>query len=160
MTKTTGTLKELNVQEGDVVEFVYSGLLYTVSKKPHHLIHPSGVDAYYTGWDFGTFTLISRANTQPKPWRDLSPEEKGALLLADHEGKVIEVWAPWSPYWETMEPRWVNDQAYRIKPEPKRETITMSSKDIRYGVIPKGYDITFDLVDGEPDVTTIKMEKL
>jgi hypothetical protein len=39
--------------------------------------------------------IVSRAPAAPKLWRDMTPEEKGALLLAAHEGKVIEYDGAW-----------------------------------------------------------------
>jgi hypothetical protein len=59
----------------------------------------------------------------PKQWRDMTPEEKGALLLAHHEGKVIEsrwLGENWTP---TCAPEWHLGASYRIRPEPKRETV-------------------------------------
>jgi hypothetical protein len=62
----------------------------------------------------------------PKLWRDMTPEEKGALLLAQHEGKAIECLDPSneSDVWDALEPSWFEDLAYRVKPEPKNETAT------------------------------------
>jgi hypothetical protein len=67
---------------------------------------------------------------EAKLWKDMTPEEKGALLLAHHEGKVIE-WSYFLP-WETDNstahggvPRWGGDCAYRVRPEPVVETVTL-----------------------------------
>lgn len=61
-----------------------------------------------------------------KLWKDMTPEEKGALLLAYHEGKVIEhtIWS--SKEWFEAKKgvhsplSWHDDLAYRVKPEPKK----------------------------------------
>lgn len=64
-----------------------------------------------------------------KLWKDMTPEEKGALLLAYHEGKVIE-WCygfcepstfrvDGSSAKGGMEPCWDPKCYYRVKPEPK-----------------------------------------
>jgi hypothetical protein len=59
----------------------------------------------------------------PKLWQDMSPEEKGALEKAHHEGKVIEV-AYWgTPWMEKTVDHWHPHAAYRIRPETKRETV-------------------------------------
>jgi hypothetical protein len=56
----------------------------------------------------------------PKPFRDLSDAEKGALLLAHHEGKRIEVHTgSMCEGWFLIDrPSWTEDYAYRIAHEP------------------------------------------
>lgn len=118
MTKV-GTLKELGVKPGDVVECVRgayhakSGVKYTVNQY-------GGVrSCEQSSIDVSTFRIISRAEETPKLWRDMTPEEKGALLLAYHEGKVIEGRnEDWKVgVWTIAKPNWNNHSAYRIKPE-------------------------------------------
>ena len=101
--------------------------------------------------------------TKPTLWRDMTPEEKGALLLAHHEGKVIE--GLYSTGWEEAEsPVWWEDKAYRIRPEPVRETVTLhyglAEDATRYQSQWDTHRITFDLVEGKPDLTSIRMEQL
>ena len=113
----------------------------------------------------------------PTLWRDMTPEEKGALLLAQHEGKVIEVFGLGYPdmwYYED-DPRFEDDCAYRIEPEPKRETMTAklcidahcTSLHFRpdyyrgeYGDECFYFTLTFDTIDGKPDPSSIKIEEL
>ena len=93
----------------------------------------------------------------PTLWKDMTPEEKGALLLADHEGKQIQLYfCFFTNRWEdaTSSPNWVNEVAYRVKPEPKRETVTLYARQTIFGP-PIG---TIDLIDGKPDPTSIKIE--
>lgn len=102
-----------------------------------------------------------------KPWKDMSPEEKGALLLAHHEGKVIEARDPYNKAdtWEkVILPNWTSSFAYRVKPVVKEVLLEGFVDHERWyngrkspGV---NYKITFNLVDGEPDCSSIKMEKL
>jgi hypothetical protein len=103
----------------------------------------------------------------PKLWRDMTPEEKGALLLAHHEGKVVECWN--SGKWEPKgHGGWGKENAYRIRPEPKRETVMLhgrqAEKDWSFGngeAWPADtHRITFDLIDGEPDCASVKMERI
>lgn len=58
----------------------------------------------------------------PKLWRDMTDAEKGALLLAHHEGKEIEYTdLPANLKWyKCSNPLWLDTVAYRIKPEPKK----------------------------------------
>lgn len=173
MTKI-GTLKELNVKPGDVVEFVdgYLGM-YPQYKGKRMVGRADGVSFDGTNGfargNYHKFRIVSRANAH-KLWRDMTPEEKGALLLAHHEGKVIEwTWSFGSEFdMDSIRgtPVWSDTHAYRIKPETKVETVTLYGspvKHIQWCLEQCALDthrITFNLIDGEPDCTSIKMEKL
>ena len=178
-----GTLKELGVVVGDVVEYVSGspthdyrlGDRYTCTIKDGELIV-----RYERGWfssveeDSWLYRIISRATPKPKIWRDMTPEEKGSLLLAPYEGKVIEyytsrtnIWHKWNSYIfdDNGCVVFTNNVAYRIKSEPKVETVTMggfewncewhfrTNKDAR-----QEYRITFNLIDGKPDCESVKMD--
>lgn len=156
-----GTLKELNVKPGDVVRCEqWLGKYYTAGKE-----YPVVAGFGYRGKSIGTknttgiWSIVSRASDNPKLWKDMTPEEKGALLLAHHEGKEIECHDGTS-WFVTSNPKWVYCHAYRIRPEPKVETVTLSGNDIRFSGFFKGHRITFTLVDGKPDCDSVKMEKL
>jgi len=106
--------------------------------------------------------------TDPIKWKDMTPEQKGALLLAHHEGKVIETYR--SGWWIVDDdPSWIDYCAYRVKPETVVEVVTM------YGGYKKGtgwvfssthqsdatHLIKFSLINGEPNCESInKMEEL
>jgi len=102
--------------------------------------------------DYHICALISRANPAPKLWRDMTPAEKGALLLAAHEGKVIEY--RWFEAWrEADRPAWSEGIAYRVRPEPVVEVVDL--------LIPGGVKIgTVELRDGKPDPASVKVEEL
>lgn len=161
MTKI-GTLAELNVKPGDVVEF--QGVvrqIYTVGvNKYGRLID---VDDGEELCEYIPFRIISRAEETPKLWRDMTPEEKGALLLAHHEGKVIYILigSLECGEWKVIpHPSWRDNYAYRIKPEPKVETVTTHGTWCNKGKMPKTqyvYEITFNLIDGKPDWNTAKV---
>lgn len=114
-----------------------------------------------------------------KLWKDMTPEEKGALLLAYHEGKVIE-WCygfceP-SPFRVNgssdkggMEPCWDPKCYYRVKPELVVTEVVINGgatagvwgfDSILSPCVEDTHKITFNLVDGEPDCNSIKMMKL
>jgi hypothetical protein len=60
---------------------------------------------------------------KPKLWRDMMDYEKGALLLAHHDGAVIECNID-NGVWFYSDPQWNAAHAYRIKPKaPKVETV-------------------------------------
>jgi hypothetical protein len=105
-------------------------------------------------------SLRQRPSTKPEPaapklWRDMTPEEKVALLLAHHEGKVIEIGrylGEGAEFWySATRPGWGKQNAYRIRPEPKRETVTRHLS--HAGV---AYPVTIDVVDGVLQWDTLK----
>ena len=154
----TGTLKELNVQPGDVVEWIYDGEVGTID----NLMIWRGINGGKMNVSNSTFRdwrIISRAphGDTPKLWKYMTAEEKGALLLAAHEGKVIEVWeGEWSKVINVI---WYPWNAYRVKPDDVRETVVFDSKYYSFKLM-EGYRITFETINGEPDLASIRMDKL
>lgn len=54
-----------------------------------------------------------------KFWKDMTNEEKGALLLAYHEGAVIEYYGRGSGTWKLVvdnKPAWFDNEYYRVQP--------------------------------------------
>ena len=111
----------------------------------------------------------------PTLWRDMTPEEKGALLLAYHDDEPIECYDCAGFWFEEVGPVFYGSLAYRIKPEPKREMVNaklcITSDGTSYHMEPHlfaghyGDDyfyffLTFDTIDGKPDPASIKIEKL
>lgn len=74
--------------------------------------------AYLNG---NSWTVIEEPDT-PKTWGEMTDAEKGALLLAHHEGKVIE-YMRCGASWSEPIPYWTDDCAYRVKPEPKEPVV-------------------------------------
>ena len=101
-------------------------------------------------------------------WKDMTSEEKGALLLAHHEGKIIQFRYSGMEGWTDNAghpPNWFKDTAYRVKPEPVVVTVVMTggvlSGFARWDEEPDDtHRITFDLVDGKPDCNSVKMEEI
>lgn len=113
-----------------------------------------------------------------KLWKDMTACEKGALLLAYHEGKTIEYHYLTDKNWNEAKKGvrsnlgWIDNYYYRVKHVP------VVTEVVRYGHVAVDADycggfyyyhvkdyqhthkITFNLVDGEPDCNSIKMEKL
>lgn len=157
------TLKELNAKPGDVVQF-FGGEEYTVMPNKS-LKHPNGSIEPYFYWDTtGYFTVVSRAEDTPTKWGDMTPEQKGALLLAHHEGKVIEWYYDLACEFSlTNSPVWGDSLAYRIKPEPKIKEVVLHGAGNEWGQACKAssedtHRITFNTVDGVPDCSSVKME--
>jgi hypothetical protein len=61
-----------------------------------------------------------------KLWKDMMDYEKGALLLAAHDGCTIEFSKLGKGDWQTWSnPMWFSSHAYRIEPKaPKVDTVT------------------------------------
>lgn len=57
--------------------------------------------------------------TPHKPFGEMSDAEKGALLLAHHEGKRIELHDHLDGWERCTNPQFLADFIYRIAPEPK-----------------------------------------
>ena len=155
------TLRELDVKPGDVVRCMYFDRDSGTYTKTIESVEENIVTYVGGGPDslVSTCRIISRAprDETPKLWRDMTDAEKGALLLAHHEGKVIECWGG-SNWIGKSHGGWGNCNAYRIRPEPKVETVKLavyvaSEHDYR--------DIgTINLIDGKHDPASIKMEEL
>ena len=129
-----GTLAELGVKPGDVVVlFGYHGV--------------------------STFRIISRAEhtaktDAPTIFGDMTDAEKGALMLAKHNGESIEM-RLYDDMWEDKcDPSWNVFAAYRVKPKPVVKTVVLSGN---YEVgftdavrLKHTHKLKFDMIDGEP----------
>ena len=126
-----GTLAELGVKPGDVVEFIegaagfsdytkkYAGTHSIVNEYCGTKIQSDGSQGWFSECTH-KFRIISRADQTsdaPKTWGEMTNAEKGALLLAAHEGKVIEWIGDLKPVkWRMCSAVGkYNDYAYRIK---------------------------------------------
>ena len=70
---------------------------------------------------------------------------------------MIECFARHMTEWEiTNTPSWFDSFAYRVRPEPKIETVTL----VNFHETARSHRITFILIDGKPDPASIKMEGL
>jgi|SRR6056297_1222102 len=73
--------------------------------------------------DVPSSVLNDPRNPLQIPWGEWTATAKGAVLLAQHEGKVIE-WSydfPWKTANDTENggiPQWDDEHAYRVRPEP------------------------------------------
>jgi len=97
--------------------------------------------------------IIEEWTDTPTIWEDMTREEKGALLLAAFEGKRIECIRldHHTSWYETLSPQWDGELAYRVKPEPKRETVKRSLRGAKF----MGY-VAIDMVDDAPQWDTMR----
>lgn len=106
--------------------------------------------------------LVSRAEPEYKTWGEMTDEEKGALLLAHHEGKTIEFFNV-DKWVEVSHPYWAHLGRYRVKPEPVVEKVCLHGSNNMFDILRDCRDthkITFNTIDGEPDCNSVKMSKL
>lgn len=109
---------------------------------------------------------VTSASDSPKTWGDMTDAEKGAMLLAWQRGGQLQYWDEDNGQWEStdIEPVEFEADAYRIKPEPKRETVTSWWGDWGFTLGNKScrdtHRITFTTTNGEPDLDSIKMERI
>lgn len=121
-----------------------------------------------------TNTTPDKPRTKPRTWGEMTPEEKGVLLLAEHEGKAIEVWGASSQCWVACNPGWYAEAAYRVRPECEIASINIFCAP-GFGVEacvgtdwPPTHKIILELLDNElmtgiftnEDGDIIKIEKL
>jgi hypothetical protein len=155
MTDKLTTLHALNVKDGDVVEFDLDRRTgkHTIGR-PYKV---SDLNALASIW-----RIVSRAADTPTTW-------------ADNEG-----WGDWTiaEEWDVTN----NDVQFecvggihkvrtrpRIKLEPKRETVNLYGggrasmvwiNDQVRGDDLDTHRVTYDTIDGEPDCSTVRMERL
>jgi hypothetical protein len=89
-----------------------------------------------------------------KTFGEMTDEEKGALLLAQYDGKTIEFLSKTVNNWVPTSPPeiFMSTYKYRVKVEP---VITSGTSDILVGH--EGYTISYTLVDGVPDCSGVTM---
>jgi len=112
--------------EGNKVGPIVSGTNFCWSKGKCRLADPvwnhDGTNRYQACID-----LVAEWPDHPTVWRDMTEAEQGALLLAHHQGKVIEYCLPTygSDWTVDTSPLWDLDFAYRVRLEPKAKTATL-----------------------------------
>lgn len=93
-----------------------------------------------------------------KTWREMTDDEKGALLLAYHEGKEIYYKSPGDfGFNYCMNPTWDDDCAYRIKPSPVVGEVVLTGKGAQEWIFGSGtfhvsstHRLTLPTLDGDP----------
>ena len=158
-----GTLKDLNVKPGDVVECVSEAGCFTVGN--HYFCHGEGriKDDDGDEWPLehsgiyprATFRVVSRAidlTAITTPFGLLDAATQDALRA---HGGPYEFYS-WDGVWRETPIEegddFFNANTYRVKPAPKRETVTVK------GLSDSGQNVilTVDLIDGKPDLTAVR----
>ena len=101
-------------------------------------------------------------------WGEMTDAEKGAMLLARFEGKELEYYGNGMNVWYKDHGFcFMRNFAYRIKPEPLVETVTAYAQpelgegfEVNSHCEHWPFRITFTTTNGEPDLDSIKMERI
>ena len=102
-------------------------------------------------------------------WGDMTPEQQGALLLAHHRRKTIQVKSHASSRWVYSEyPTWNQNTSYRIKHEPvvvhHKSYTCLYNGDLcaisKVQYTDSAYVLTYDTEDGVPVCSSVKLSKL
>jgi len=129
MTLNIETGKFYRDAEGNKVGPIVSGTNFCWSKGKCRLADPvwnhNGTNRYQAGLD-----LVAEWPDHPTVWRDMTEAEQGALLLAHHQGKVIECYPPVleSGWRVNVSPAWGSNFAYRVRPEPEVKVFAVHSR--------------------------------
>ena len=162
---TRRTLAELELSLHDVVEAAWCFNDLTVVGIGHSsdtvTLRAGDIDMVLSACNCG-FTIVSRANEptedKPKTWGEMTDAEKGALLLAHHQGVQVEYMLFVTGEWRVSPaPMWNSCHAYRIRKEPVRETVELFIKNAAgcgWGETDIGLTgrdrIQFETLDGTP----------
>ena len=102
------------------------------------------------------------ASDTPTLFRDMTDAEKGALLLAEFNGEVIQTYNVVEWFDITGECHFCDDAAHRVKPKPVVENVTLyGSAELQWAFATEelGHDthsLTLTITDG--DITDVKAE--
>jgi hypothetical protein len=166
------TFEELGYKAGDKVRCVYTeeyfsgyqaGDVLTLELSSHGALRSAMCNGSLGDWE-----LV--CDPSDLTWGDMTPEQQGALLLAHHQGKTIEMLLVYSRDWHTLtdKPEFRPEYAYRIKPEPVvvhhemqcvlyKGTIIGFAEGKNTG---SEHVLTYTSEDGVPVCSSVKLSKL
>jgi hypothetical protein len=165
------TFEELGYKAGDTVRCVGSNPYFHVYKTGDiftlELNDYGNVGIGLSNGTLGDWELMAPIDLT---WGDMTPEQQGALLLAHHQGKTIEVKAQVPDRWIKVKQPMFTKSSYYYRTEP--EPVVVHHK--RYAGLCKGdlgaiwkgqysdaaYELTYDTEDGVPVCSSVKLSKL
>jgi len=168
------TFAELGYNVGDMVRCVDEGSTGVYETGKEYVIdsyrETPAVDGLYNGYS-ASWELVSRAgstdaNDEYLIWGDMTPEAQGALLLAEHNGAVVQEWNNGWKLWQITDcSRRYNDTQYRVKPaDPVVVTYELFS---RHGFFWSLFvheedtnKMTYNMIDGVVDCASVRMMEI
>ncbi len=162
------TLKDLPLEVGQTYICVHTEYTYWTVGKEYTVVTKGKLPENNGDGQLSSVSTFVLKEPSPKTFGEMTDEEKGALLLAYHEGKTVEYYSPHHRAWVIDMPHWSIRTAYRVKPKPVVvEVVLYGGYNPTSGWVfsPRAvnkdtHKQTFNTVDGEMDCTSIRMEKL
>ena len=171
----TGTLEQLGVKAGDVVECVNHSTPSIIGQVG--VVNSAGNaeckdgTSFFAVYDkrFGrTYRIVSRAGDKTKIFDEMTDAEQGALLLAKHRGEVIQVLSADHGWQDCRDARFIGEFVYRVKPkdEVKDHKVYIKKNCLGEWVTMHGghdkatHEVTFNEIDGEIDCASAVLVKL
>lgn len=136
------TLPDLGAKVGSRVYFGEPSLgkrtdVWTISRIPDNQTDRWDTVEVGKVWPNNPYWHFADDDSQAEPvrWRDDTPENKGAVLLALHEGRPVEAWEQGRWWTAHRGETWIpprDDIAYRVKPPapPTAEIVVTSTGDV------------------------------
>lgn len=169
------TFAELGYNVGDTVRCVDGGSgYYYETGKEYSIGHTNGepsIKRVYNGYS-ASWELVSRAGSTDAAddgyliWGDMTPEAQGALLLAEHNGEIIQGWHLLGT-WVNIPIKliWRNHMKYRVKPA-NPVVVTHELFGINKGawsncqVKDDTHKISYNTIDGVIDCASVQMVEI
>jgi hypothetical protein len=170
------TFAELGYNVGDTVRCVFTEyanfyevgeVLKLQEREGSTCLLRDGVLVSFDG-QFASWELVSRAGSanaddEYLTWGDMTPEAQGALLLAEHNGAVVQEWNDGWKLWQITDcSSRYNDIKYRVKPaDPVVVTHEISGRhQLFWGYLTNeddAYKFTYNTIDGVVDCASVQM---
>jgi hypothetical protein len=113
--------------------------------------------------DYPQYDLIAEWADEPaapKLWRDMTPGTQVQVFRDGRgwqDGFTFLAYHSVDPgYWAEVDPSWAGDCKFRIRPEPKRETVALCWKKC----LAMQQIGTIDLINGKPDPASVKLDEI
>ena len=159
------TLRELTLEVGQTYVCVYSPYGHWTEDEEYTVVDEGKLPTNRGVGQRGSLSTFALKYPSPKTFGEMSDEEKGALLLAHQEGKVIQYMGGTGWFTVNHHPAWHKQTTYRVKPKPVEEKVVLFGHKAPTGwlfnekqVDKDTHKQTFTLVDGISG--PVKMEKV
>jgi len=172
------TFAELGYNAGDTVRCVDDrnrvddgGCLIYVTGYEYLLRHTTveprtncGHNGYSASWELVSRAASTDADDGYLIWSDMTPEAQGALLLAEHNGEIIQFFCL-DEWILDSDPNWWHASKYRVKPaDPVVVTHEIfGSNEIFWGYLTNEDDthkMTYNTIDGVIDCASVRMVEI
>jgi len=168
------TFAELGYNVGDTVRCVDSWMNYMIDKTYKLIPDETGAPRTNSGYNgySGTWELVPRAGSTDDAddvyliWGDMTPEAQGALLLAEHNGAVVQEWNDGWKLWQFTDcSSRYNDTKYRVKPaDPIVVAHELFGQQKSFWRGPQAesdtHKITYNVIDGVIDCASVQMMEI